>query len=400
MSDFKRILIATYGESGYARDIVIGANRYAYEVGSWFMTHAIEGQWPLEVRWDGVLGCFGWRTNRDQVAGLLRATSHLVSVAQFLNDVPELIFIGQDNERIGALAAEHFLDRGFRHYAMLKDAGYWSTLLRAKGYRDRVSKDGFEVRESKATWADWRHPGRDAGRQGRWLRELPKPCALFCNSDGVAWQASISCHVVGIAVPDEVAILGVDDNELYTHAVTPALSSVRTNAERIGYEGARQLHALMRGEKPPREPRLIEPEGVMLRGSTDTIAIDDPELKAAVRFMRAHACEGIGVGDVVRAVALSRRTLEMKVRRVLGRTPRQELARQRLERAKELLLATDLKVADVARRTGFESLERFVTVFKRAAGLRPTDFRRRHRRPTGWAFDVAAAQPYGQPADH
>lgn len=387
----KRILIAAYGESGYARDIVLGANRYAAEVGDWYVTYAIKGQWPVDVSWDGVLGCLGWRTTREQVAELQRCGRYLVNVAQLLDDAPKLAFVGQDNERIGVLAAEHLMERGFRHFAMLRGADFWSTRLRTRGFCERLATNGFKVNISRAGWRDDRYPGKDAGKLGRWLASLTRPCALFCSSDAVSWRAMVSCHTVGIEVPDEIAILGVDDNEMFTRAVTPALSSVRTNSEKIGYEGAKLLHRLMRGARPPREPRFIEPEGIVTRGSTDVIAIDEPELKVAVRFMREHACDGINVADVLREAALSRRSLEIKMRKVFGRTPQQELARLRLERARELLVASDLKLTDVARRSGYGSLERFATVFRVGAGMRPTEFRRRYRRPGRWDGDVATA---------
>jgi len=387
----KRILIAAYGEAGYARDIVIGANRYSAETGEWYVTYAVKGEWPVQVPWDGVLGCFGWRTKRGQVAEIRRCSRYLVNVGQFLDDVPELPFVGQDNRRIGLQAAEHLLERGFRHYAMLKGADVWATRLRARGFCERLAAEGHKVEVTRAAWRDRHHPGTDAGDLGRWLATLPKPCALFCSSDAVAWQGLVSCQVVGVEVPDEVAILGVDDNEMFTRAVTPALSSVRTNSEKIGYEGAKLLHRMMRGERPPTKPKFIEPESIVTRGSTDVIAIDDPVLKAAVRYMREHACDGINVADILQEVALSRRTLEIKMRKLFGRTPQQELARLRLERAKELLVASDLKLADVARRSGFGSLERFATVFKADTGSRPTVFRQRYRRPAGWDVDVAEA---------
>jgi LacI family transcriptional regulator len=184
-----------------------------------------------------------------------------------------------------------------------------------------------------------------------------------------------ACRGAGLAIPDEVAVLGVDNDELLCELAAPPLSSVMPNTLRTGYEAAALLDRMMRGEAVRPVAHLIPPVGVVARQSTDVLALDDRAVAQAVRFIREHACEGINVGDVLRGVPLSRRVLEQRFRRLLGRTPREEILQVRLARVKQLLTETDLTLYRVAERTGFEHVEYLSVVFKRETGRTPRQFR-------------------------
>src|SRR5262249_44688509 len=157
---------------------------------------------------------------------------------------------------------------------------------------------------------------------------------------------------------------------------TPGLSSIDVNTPRIGYEAAALLERMMKGTPAPRELQKFEPVGVVPRVSTDILAIDDHELAAALRYVREHACEGIRIGDVLRAVPLSRSTLERRFREVLGRSPKQEILRLQIERAKSLLRGSDQRVKWIAASAGFQSPKYFSDAFERAVGMRPEAFRK------------------------
>jgi LacI family transcriptional regulator len=209
-----------------------------------------------------------------------------------------------------------------------------------------------------------------------WVGRLPRPIGLMACYDFKAQQLLVVCRELDIAVPEEVAVVGVDNDRLLCDLANPPLSSVIPNTHRTGYEAARILDRLMAGENMPPESHLIEPLGIQTRQSSDTLAIDDPDVAIAVRFIREHAIEGIDVSDVLARVSLSRRALESRFRRIINRTPHQEIMRVRIERVKMLLLASDFSLAEIAAITGFEHVEYLSVAFKREAGQTPRQYRK------------------------
>jgi LacI family transcriptional regulator len=179
-------------------------------------------------------------------------------------------------------------------------------------------------------------------------------------------------------VPEEIAVLGVNDDELICEMANPPLSSVVHNARRIGYEAAAMLDRLMQGRKVVAD-LVIDPLGVKTRQSTDLLAIEDPEVAKAVRFIREHACEGIRVDDVLDQVALSRRTLEMRFRDAVGRPPHVEIRRVQLERVKELLVTSDFKLDRIAELTGFSTAQYLAGLFHRVVNMTPGAWRQAGR---------------------
>jgi LacI family transcriptional regulator len=188
-----------------------------------------------------------------------------------------------------------------------------------------------------------------------------------------------ACRLAEVEVPDEVAVIGVDDDELLCELSDPPLSSVIPDTRRTGWVAAELLSEWMAGRRPRPKAHLIPPLGVTTRRSTDMLAVEDPDLAVALRFIRERACQGIAVDDVVGRVALSRRVLEARFQRVFGRTPHAEILRVQLERVKQLLLQQDLTLSAVAHQTGFRSGEYLGIAFKREFGLTPGEYRKLHR---------------------
>jgi LacI family transcriptional regulator len=232
---------------------------------------------------------------------------------------------------------------------------------------------------------------KDGNRLARWIKGLPKPIGMMACNDFRGQQVLTACRAVGVAVPDEVAIIGVDNDEVVCDLSDPPLSSVVPNKERIGYEAAALLDRLMAGEKLPQQHLLVEPTGIVTRRSTEVLAIEDRRIADAARFIRERACDGIGVDDVVRAVgSLSRSTLERRYAAIMGRSPKQEILRVRVDRAKQLLAETVFPVAIIAEKLGLEHTEYLNVIFKRETGLTPAQFRARSR-----AADAADRLPGG-----
>ena len=179
-----------------------------------------------------------------------------------------------------------------------------------------------------------------------------------------------------VTVPDEVAILGVDNDPFLCNLCSPQLSSIDVNPERIGYEAAALLDRLMKGGRPPKEPLFFEPRGLVIRQSTDVTAVSDPHVQQAARLIRDHRSAAIGIEQLLAQVPVSRSALFRRFKEKLGRSPKQELTRVRLERAKELLRNSNLSVAAVAERVFYTEAKHFIVMFRRATGVTPLRYRK------------------------
>jgi LacI family transcriptional regulator len=210
-----------------------------------------------------------------------------------------------------------------------------------------------------------------------WLRGRPKPLGLVAANDLHGFRALDACRRAALAVPEEVAVVGADEDPELCELSDPPLSSVRFDAEGAGYEAAALLDRLMRGRAAPGAPTRVPPLGVTARQSTDMLAIDDPGVARAIHEIRRRAFEGVKVGDLVSGLPLSRRALEHRFRKLLGRTPKEEIQRLRLERAKDLLATTKLPVERIAERLGYHQAAYFSAAFRRETGVAPGRWRRR-----------------------
>ena len=309
----------------------------------------------------------------ERAVNARRPVVTLSSPAQARGRLP---MVGLDHAAVGRIAAEDLLGRGFRRLAYAGCANaYWSGT--------RGSTFASAVREGGATCVECDISEGAAGcgakgdDLGEWLARVRKPAAVFAGNDQLALQVLDLCLRLDLAVPEQVAVLGVDDDELVRRLASPSLSSVRPGGRRIGLGAADLLARMMDGEAVPIEPRLLPPLGVATRQSTDVVAIEDPGVAVAMHFIRAHAHEPIGVGEVAEAAAVGRRTLERRFRDVLGRSPLEEIRRQRIERGRELLTETDLTIEEIARSCGFRTASRFWTVFREQTGRTPGEHRER-----------------------
>jgi LacI family transcriptional regulator len=186
-----------------------------------------------------------------------------------------------------------------------------------------------------------------------------------------------ACRRVNVLVPDEVAVIGVDNDEILCNLSSPPLSSVDINTQQVGYEAAALLERMMAGRSAPKQPLLLAPHGVVSRESTDVLATEDRELAAAIRHIREHACEGLRVKDFAKWTNLSRREMERRMRKLIGRSPKEEITRIQLERAKRLLTETDLAAGVIGEKCGFVEPKYFSQVFHTKIGLPPGAYRRK-----------------------
>jgi LacI family transcriptional regulator len=366
---------------GAHRDILRGVKNYSRSAQPWTFLVAWPEITPPEViaNWkpDGIIA----KVLSPRMGAMLgRMRVPLVNITNFTGN-PNVPHVAVDENAVGRLAAEHFLERGFKNFAYIgyrqqrrvndRMAAFEKT-LRAAGFGCQTFVDiDFPLFRPGATW------GMADKRIRSWLAKLTRPAGVFIYNDYLAWEVLEVCRGIGLHVPEDVALLGTDNDELFADLSHPPLSSIAYPAEKIGFAAAELLDRLMKKKTVPRAPILIPPIGVVTRQSSDIVAIEDPDLAIAVRYIRANACQPMAVKTILREVSVSRRSLEQKFRRALGRTPHEEIARVRIEQARQLLTHTDLSMPEIARRSGFSNAERLSVVFKYKTGFSPTSYRKK-----------------------
>lgn len=290
--------------------------------------------------------------------------------------------IRPDNFALGHLGAEHFLERGFRHLAFSGFSNCDWACERRDGFFEAARLEGREVLLLDVVYPGDLTPVWDEEQVrtlAEWLVTLPKPIGVMACNDMRALQLMAAAQQAHLLVPEQVAILGANNDAIRCELSYPPLSSVATDPFQSGYAAAETLDRLMSGRAPEAEQMRIDPRGVVTRHSSDVLAVDDRNVAAALSFIREHACDGISVDQVLRHAAASRSQLEKKFRKFLGRSPQAEIRRVQIERIRRLLVETEYPLKKIAELTGFEHVEYMSVVFKRLTSLTPGEFRRRHK---------------------
>jgi LacI family transcriptional regulator len=333
-------------------------------------------RWIRDKRWHGVI-------SRHTTPAMVEACAELRIPLVDLNDVepfPGVPKIRPDNVGIGHLGAEHFIELGFQNFgfAGFSDQG-WSR-ERRDGFLEAVRLAGhkcdvFEVvypGDATPSWVE-----RKINRLANWIEKLPKPVGLMACMDLRAQQLISAAQVADFLVPEEVAILGANNDPIRCELADPALSSVAPNAYQAGYRAAVLLSEMIAGRKVASYDHRIEPIGVVTRHSTDVLAVSDRNVVSALSFIREQACSGITVDQVVQHAHVSRSQMERKFRQHIGRSPQAEIRRVQLRKIRQLLLETDYPLKRIAELTGFEHMEYMCVLFKRLTGASPGAYRAR-----------------------
>ena len=386
-----RVALLVETSLGYGRALLRGVMRYARLHGPWafyLQPGDLHQLLPKMEEWGGT-GIIA-RIETSEVARAVLA-ARLPTIALDLNQeqldpknpLSRLSEVRPDSHKAGRLAAEHLLERGFRSFAFVSVWGdYPWSLLRQAGFAERLNEAGFACDNFPMPRAPRdRRWGREQAILASWLKQLPKPLGIMACDDDRGRQILEACRAAGLIVPQDAAVVGVDNDELLCELSDPTLSSVALNTEKAGYEAAALLDALMAGRVQKPQRILVDPVRVVARRSTDTHATEDHDLAQAVRFIQDNVVRPIGVRDVVECVGCSRRSLELRFQRQLGRSINDEIQQIRIERAKNLLAETDLTVADIAETLGFSSSNYMIRLFRRKVGISPAAYRLRLRQP-------------------
>jgi LacI family transcriptional regulator len=378
----RRVLLAL---SWYAGQIHEGVAQFAREAGWILNLDALRsGSIPPNWRGDGIIAILGSNDRLDrQVLGMG------VPVVNIGYGGPaRLPTVTTDDVAIGRLAVEHFVSRGFRHYAFYLESGGPGERNRCRAFTDAVTDRGFTPH-----LIDWPH---GPGRQGRssttrlnWLARqiaaLPKPIALFAEFDDRAMQILQACEVAGVPVPEQAAVLGVDNDALRCDFAPVPLSSIDDDQHRQGYAASAMLDRILNGKTLPSTPRgggtiqRVPPRDVVVRQSTDILAVEHPLVAGALRAVWEHYAEPVLASDIADMFPMSSRRLHDAFCQHIGHSIADELARKRVERVKELLTSTDKKLIEITRASGFSSPDRLTKVFVRLTGVSPSRYRHQLR---------------------
>jgi LacI family transcriptional regulator len=329
--------------------------------------------WLKKTEFDGIL----LRTNRPEVARAAKNSARaVVNLGELL--LPELPCVHTRDEVASEMIANHLIERGFRNFAYAGVLGSpWSDVRRDEFTRVlREAGFGCEVFEFDAPGQTGLTESQAAGRMQKWIRSLKKPTGLMACYDVMGLRVLEACRDASVVVPQEVAVVGVDNDQMLCELANPPLSSVSHSLEQIGYRASEMLTAMMSGEPIASKRELVPPSRIVVRQSSDLIAVDDPVVAQVLSLMQKNAAAGINVEQILQLVPISQASLSRRFRKALGRSPKAEILRLRLERVKQLLAETDLKLSAISTMAGFTHAEHMAVIFKQKTGQCPSEYRR------------------------
>lgn len=387
----RKVALIIESSRSYGRNLLRGVARFSRTQGNWLLLHeemTIDAQPP------------DWLKDADVDGIIARVDAHSIDLFRSLNvpiiDVrcrrtyPSVPQVETDDRVVARLAFEHLYECGFRRFAFCGYRGAHFSVHRLEPFRQIVQAAGCPLSvyetdsDSRASLTSIERAGfADQEQLSQWLTEQQRPTGMLVCNDIRGQQVLNACRNLAISVPDDIGVVGVDDDDTICPLSDPPLSSVRPNAERIGYVAAETLDQMMNGQPAPESVPQVLPSGVVQRLSTQVTAVEDREVAAACRFIRQQACEGIDVGDVVQFSKLSRRQLERRFREHLGRTPHDEITATQVAKVKQLLRETELTLEAITPIAGYSHKERLSAVFKRETGLTPGRYRTQHKDSIG-----------------
>ena len=364
----------------YTREVLGGVKRFIAAHGPWstfLELRALDSAPPAWLRdWDGdgILT----RTFTQEMADLISRTGLPAVELRATNLKGERPFVGMDNASIGRSVAEHFFERGYRQFAAYSLRTERFFIERVQNFVRSVESYGcrcFELPETLSdSAADWE---KSQDTLINWLSLLPKPVGIFAANDQLGVRLLDACQRAGVAVPEEVAVVGAENEETLCSFATPALTSVRFDGQTVGYKAAELLERLMSGKSVKLRETLIPPKGIIVRASSDELVINDRLVANAVRLIREDSNKGLNVDNLCQRLNVSRSTLDRRMKSALNRSPKEEISRIRFREVERLLIETDLTMETIAELTGFTHSHYLQAAFKQIYGETPGRFRSR-----------------------
>lgn len=382
MKNQYQVAVLVETSRGHGRQIIDGIARYSAEHGPWSLRLEPRNlndpppRWLKTWRGDGIIV----RCESAAMAKAVQATG--LPVIDVRGTVPEagIPLVGVNNDLIADAAFEHFQQRGFRHIAWCDFFGRarsWIDERRARliqRARDAgISCSVFPVKRGTPKHASWSH--REMAALMNWLDQLPRPVAILACDDEQAHVVLNAARQLELRVPDDAAVLGIDNDEIFCRVSNPPLSSVDVNTIAIGYKAAEMLQRRMEGRRVPAKTYL-PPRGLVTRQSTDIVAVEAPEAAAALRFIRENACRPIDAANVADFLSVSRSTLDRYLQAAIGQSATAAIMQVRLSQVKADLANTDLPLTSIASRAGFASVQHLANLFRDRVGVTPGGYRK------------------------
>jgi LacI family transcriptional regulator len=373
------LLIESSRASG--RALLCGIAKCAHHYGPWAVywePGGLEKGWPRlkALDMDGVI-----LRDVDKLEEVATLGIPAVVIGHSKTEIPNMVNVVTDSEAVGRIGADHLLKCGFKHFAFCgfgsAESFSWSN-QRQQSFSSHIADAGFDVHGYtmlSPTSHTWRVEHQ---RMAAWLRLLPKPVGVMACNDDCGRHVIEACKLANLAVPDDVGVLGADNDEVVCGLTDPPMSSVAIHFERAGYEAALVLFRQLRGRRRVPNKIMVHASHVIARRSTDFTAGSNPHVTKALQFIRDHARENVMVAEVSRAAGLSRRALEIRFRQEIGCSIRQHIRRIRTDQIVRLLVETDLPIGQIAETLGFADIQHFARYFRAGKQTSPLAFRRMH----------------------
>ena len=380
-----KILLLTDFSSGYSRNLLKGIVRYSKEVGNWSFQRM-----PLYYRMlYGENGVVEWAKKWQADAIIAQLSDVNIELLNDLN-IPIIVQNYRDRNKAvsnltgdyfntGVMAAKFFLNRGYRNFAFYGFKGAIWSRERADGYSHEIEKQGYKLAVLENDNKDKEEWSYNHTVLGNWLQSLPKPVALFACDDHFALQISETCNVYNINVPDDIAILGVDNDDLLCNISDPPLSSIVLDVENGGYNAGKLLHQLITKEITEPFNIVVNPLIIERRKSTEKYAVSDKNIRTILNYIEKNYANHLSVEELVKQVPLSRRVLEKKFKEETGESLYQYIQNYRIDLFTRLLITTDYSLFEAALQSGFENYKNVSRVFRKYKSLSPAEYRKRYK---------------------
>lgn len=380
-----KILLLTDFSSGYSRNLLKGIVRYSKEVGNWSFQRM-----PLYYRMlYGENGVVEWAKKWQADAIIAQLSDVNIELLNDLN-IPIIVQNYRDRNKAvsnltgdyfntGVMAAKFFLNRGYRNFAFYGFKGAIWSRERADGYSHEIEKQGYKLAVLENDNKDKEEWSYNHTVLGNWLQSLPKPVALFACDDHFALQISETCNVYNINVPDDIAILGVDNDDLLCNISDPPLSSIVLDVENGGYNAGKLLHQLITKEITEPFNIVVNPLIIERRKSTEKYAVSDKNIRIILNYIEKNYANHLSVEELVKQVPLSRRVLEKKFKEETGESLYQYIQNYRIDQFTRLLITTDYSLFEAALQSGFENYKNVSRIFRKYKALSPAEYRKRYK---------------------
>lgn len=379
----RQVAVIIDGSKPYDRKVIGGIGTYAQQQATWSLFVEENPLQKLSVlrahRWDGVIANLDDPRIAAVVTGMHVPLVGVGGRYGWYHPARCIPYVATNDVAVARLAFEHLLERGFSQFAY---CGFARTKIngwsadRGRAFAEAARRHGFRCSTFNGPQATMRNWGKLQDELAAWLAALPKPVGLLACNDPRARHVLEACRRIPVHVPEDVAVVGMDDDAMLCSLTDPPLTSIDQGSHAVGEKAAAVLDRLMAGQSLRRTLYVVKPKGLVARRSSDVIAVSDPDVAVALRFIRDHACDGIHAEDVAACVTVARITLERRFQSLLKRSVHAEIQRVRLRRARQLVAETDTPLKQIAALVGVKQRTYFTVLFRQHFGCTPAEYRR------------------------